>query len=318
VKTVVLGGGFIGSAIARTFADAGHEVELWVRTAGPSSSGLATWALPCEAGPRGPMPIEEPLTRRIHTLRPDLFVLAAGIASVGDSLAHPGKVFEETVTLASRTLHAASVGHPSCRYVTISSAAVYGNPAVLPVPEDAPIAPISPYGQAKAMAEQAVRSYAEGRRLRTLILRPFSVYGEGQRKLVVAELTQQLLEPGRDTLTLQGTGEETRDYLHIDDLARAVLHLAGLPEFPVGPLNLASGTSTSIRDMAALLQKAAGTSLPLRTRGEPRPGNPDHWQADVRRLRSLGFSPAIPLAEGLRRCFDWMAAGRRPEAPARP
>jgi nucleoside-diphosphate-sugar epimerase len=252
------------------------------------------------------MPVGAPLVERARDTRPDLLLLAAGIASVGESVAQPEKALKETLTLTTRVLDALAQGHPTCRFMTMSSAAVYGNPAVLPVSEDAPAAPISPYGQAKWNAEEAVQRSG----LKALILRPFSVYGEGQKKLVVAEIVQQLVDPDRTEITLLGTGQETRDYIHIDDLAAAIVHLAARPEFPTGPLNLASGTQTSILEIAERLRKISGRSIPIRALGKPRPGNPDHWQADLRRLRSLGFEPLVPLDAGLRRCWESAAAER--------
>jgi nucleoside-diphosphate-sugar epimerase len=311
VNAIVLGGGFIGSAAARKFDRAGHAVTLWTRGPQAHPSGLPTWVMPTEPGPRGPMPLQAPLEERARASKPDVLLLAAGLASVGESVEQPEKALQETVTLATRVLEALAQGHPACRFLIVSSAAVYGNPAVLPVSEEAPAAPISPYGQAKWNTELEVRRYAERFGLKALVLRPFSVYGEEQRRLVVSEIIQQILDPKRSEILLMGTGQETRDYIHIDDLASAMVHLAGRSEFPSGPLNVASGASTSILEIAERLRTISGRALPVRALGKPRPGNPDHWQADIRRLQSLGFSPVVTLADGLRRCYEWAAAASR-------
>jgi UDP-glucose 4-epimerase len=168
-----------------------------------------------------------------------------------------------------------------------SSAAVYGNPVALPVAEDAPLQPVSPYGWHKLMAETLARSYADTFGIRIVIARLFSVLGGLQRKLLAYELFERLLrEDG--ALKLLGTGRETRDFLDADDLGEAILDLATLPA-AASPLivNVASGAETSTLELARQIVRVCAPGREVTCCGLPRPGDPLRWRADVSRLRSL-------------------------------
>ncbi len=193
-----------------------------------------------------------------------------------------------------------------------SSAAVYGNPATLPVPETALVDPISPYGFHKAACEILAREYATCFGLSLLVCRLFSVFGFGQRRLLVWELFRQFDGPGT-TVRLQGTGRESRDYLHTDDIGDALLHLCARPVVAgeCALVNLASGLRTETLDLALRMKSLLGSTKDVVCRGESRRGHPDQWQADIGRLRAL--APAWhprDLSSSLQRCLNqWKVAG---------
>jgi UDP-glucose 4-epimerase len=193
-------------------------------------------------------------------------------------------------------------------FLFFSSAAVYGNPAHLPVSETALDAPISPYGIHKAAAEILIEHYARLFGLRASMLRMFSAYGEGLRKQIVWDLCQKAMLAQRDheTIELHGTGEETRDFIHAADVARAALLIAQHPpQSGTQIINVASGEETSIRILAESVLRALGCKSKLAFNGARRAGDPVNWRADVSRLRALAFTPGVPFADGIANCIRW-------------
>jgi UDP-glucose 4-epimerase len=223
----------------------------------------------------------------IRDFNPDLLLQAAGSASVGASIADPVGDFRATAVTLVNVLD--GVRRPGCAPLVVfsSNAAVYGNPANLPVGEDAPCAPISPYGFHKETCEIFAREYSQCFGLSTVVCRLFSLFGSRQRRLLAWEMYSQLAG-NADALQLQGTGTETRDFLHSDDLARAILMLS--PVVPCGTctiLNVASGRETPNLDLAATMRSMVAPSKAIVCQGIARPGDPHRWCADVRLLRSL-------------------------------
>ena len=168
-----------------------------------------------------------------------------------------------------------------------SSAAVYGNPRHLPVPEEAPLDPISPYGFHKSACEMLAREYAQCFGLSIVVCRLFSLFGEWQRRLLVWEIFHQLAGT-TPAVELQGTGTESRDFLAVDDLSRAILALhPAAPRQACTILNVASGRETPILDLAELMRARIAPAKDIVCRGVARPGDPFRWVADIRRLQSL-------------------------------
>jgi UDP-glucose 4-epimerase len=193
-----------------------------------------------------------------------------------------------------------------------SSAAVYGNPAQLPIREEEPCRPISPYGFHKLAAEQLVHEYVTCHQLRAVVCRIFSLIGQRQRRLLLWDLYQQFVGPANEVV-MQGSGAETRDYLHIDDLGDTFLNFPayGGMELPNGSvINVASGVETTIDTLARLLKEILGSKKPLVFTGKPRPGDPTRWVADCRKLdRIYPTRPAAKLADGIERVVrSWQEA----------
>ena len=111
---------------------------------------------------------------------------------------------------------------PSCRFVFLSSAAVYGNPQQLPSPRRSPCHPISPYGYHKYICEMLCREYGSIYSIKSSVLRIFSAYGERLRKQVIFDLCRKFSDPALKTVEVYGTGDETRDFIHARDIAQAI------------------------------------------------------------------------------------------------
>jgi UDP-glucose 4-epimerase len=294
VKLLVTGAlGFIGGSVARHAVRLGHTV---IGTALPEDLGKAA-GFPLTAAEGAPA-----VAALVDEAAPDVILHAAGRASVAASIAAPADDFEGSVLTWQALLE--GVRRSKRRPVVIlpSSAAVYGDPDRLPVAEDAPLAPISPYGFHKRLCEILADEYARCFGLDVVVARLFSVFGPAQRRLLVWELFAQLAGPG-DTAWIQGTGAETRDYLHVDDVAEALLRVAASrPERAQGAeiYNLASGEERSVLEVATAIRDRVAPGKAIACRGEARPGDPSRWRADVGRLfaRTAPWRPRA-FEEGL-------------------
>lgn len=195
------------------------------------------------------------------------------------------------------------------KVVFASSSAVYGNDVDLPVPEEAATRPRSPYGVNKLGSERFLDCYASIWGLRWTAFRFFNVYGPRQDPSspysgVISILAREAL--AGEPLTIDGDGEQTRDFVFVDDVARAVADasLKDLGDRTI--VNLGTGTETSINDLARLLLQLSGAKSELR-HGQPRPGDIRRSVARIERARRvLGFEPTVSLRDGLQETLHWI------------
>lgn len=296
--------GFIGGSIGRYAAQDGHVVL----GTGRANDGGKEWA-----GLYARVDGAEDLATVISEFHPDVVINAAGTASVAASVEEPLNDFRGSVQTCAGVLEAVRRSGIRPLVVIPSSAAVYGNPASLPVSEDAALQPISPYGFHKAGCELLAREYAECFGLNLLVCRFFSVFGPAQRRLLVWELYNQLAGPEK-IAWLNGTGEETRDFLYIDDLYAALLGL--IESFDTSGrnyllVNVASGVETSVLQLAETIRDLVAPEKEIRSRGQQRKNDPLRWRADISRLQTLLPSwRARSLNEGLAAC---VTAWRQPD-----
>lgn len=291
-RTVLITGiaGFLGRYTAREFARAGWHV-VGVDDVAPDQAppGVEFHRL------RLPSAALDPLLTKVA---PAACIHAAGRASVASSLRDPASDFRDGVVLTFELLDALRRCAPRCRVALLSSAAVYGDPSSLPVRETDPIAPLSPYGYHKRQCELLLEEFARLYALPSVAVRIFSAYGPGLRRQVVWDICERALTTGR--LVLHGTGSESRDFVHALDIARGLVHLVEHAPASAEIYNLASGTQTTIREVATVLLAHLHLNLQPEFDGQRTPGDPVHWRADLSRLTALGFSPEITLEEGLR------------------
>jgi UDP-glucose 4-epimerase len=220
------------------------------------------------------------------------------------SVAEPNMDFEINLRATFRLLETLRQCESKPFLLLASSAAVYGNPVRLPIAEADPTVPISPYGVAKLAIERYLAVYCRLYGLRGNSVRMFSPFGPRLEKQIVFELVRKLIASPQ-SLELLGDGTQTRDFLFVDDLIRALLHVATLGDADGAVYNIGSGTATAVAVVAQQLNEVMGLSAALRFRGESMPGYPDHWRADVSRLEALGWSATVPLREGLARTIAY-------------
>lgn len=231
-------------------------------------------------------------------------VNAAGSGNVGFSVTHPLGDFESNCFETAKVLDAIRLTGARSAYVHISSAAVYGNPERIPVKEEHAVQPLSPYGWHKYMSELLCREYFQLYGIRSCIVRPFSVYGPGLRKQLFWDIYHKAME--KPAIELFGTGKESRDFIYIDDLVAAVEIL--LQESALGAecYNVANGIETTIKEAAELFVRHFPRAIPISFNGQTKSGDPLNWQADISKLRALGFRPRMEIGEGLQMTYDWI------------
>jgi nucleoside-diphosphate-sugar epimerase len=233
----------------------------------------------------------------------DVCINAAGSGNVGFSLAHPQSDFDGNTAVVVKVLDTIRRYQPGCRVLHISSAAVYGNPVRLPIPETAAMAPLSPYGFHKYMSEIACREYSVVYKVRVAILRPFSVYGNGLKKQLLWDICQKLQQD--DSIQLFGSGNETRDFIHIDDLLQLMHLLIIKGNFDGVVYNAATGIETSIRTIADLFEQNFAAGKKISFSGNSRAGDPTNWRADISSVTKLGFKPARQFETTLTEYINW-------------
>jgi UDP-glucose 4-epimerase len=166
----------------------------------------------------------------------------------------------------------------------------------------APLAPVSPYGMAKLAAEGYVAGWRRLHGLRTAVLRFANVYGPRQSASLeggVVAIFLERLAAGEETVIF-GDGEQTRDFVHVDDVVTGLLAAAGRDG---GTFNIGTGVETSVARLHALCRRACGIEAPPR-HDAPRLGDARRSVLDVSRAASeLGWRPAVPLEDGLRRTW---------------
>ena len=298
---VVGASGFLGSHLAAQLRDA--ECELYgVDLAAPRDSQL--WA----GFAQGPADAVD--YRALLGERPlDACFFLAGSASVAASLRQPYADWSALLPGLAYVLDYLREHQKAAHLVYYSSAAVYGEVHQLPVRESTECAPISPYGAHKHVGEQLARHYARIYGTSVSILRIFSAYGTFNRRMLFWDLCEKWANArrdGRDRIAAQGTGDETRDFIHAKDVARAARLVAERRPAGGAPvINVATGTGVRVREAAEILLGCLPGGVGVEFSGETRPSDPQHWVADVGTLAGLGFAPSRTLADGLREYADW-------------
>ena len=192
--------------------------------------------------------------------------------------------------------------------IAASSAAVYGNTKIIPVTEDSILNPVSPYGADKISMEFYLRAFANAFNLNTISLRFFNVYGIGQSNAYAGVITKFLQNiKSKTPLEIFGDGKNTRDYVFIDDLIHGILQAIKNIQGQKGTIyNLASGTSTSVNDLALLMLKISKKNLEI-IHKLSRPG--DLLFSEVLLLKAkneLNYNPKFNLESGLTKLFEEM------------
>ena len=242
----------------------------------------------------------------LERYQPAVVLHFAGPASVASSVSRPQADLRNHITPIGNVLEAIRLAGSGTRFLLVSSAAVYGNPRSLPVAEDAPARPVSPYGFHKLMQETLTDEYHSVFGIPAVKARLFSTFGEGLRRLAVWDIARRAL--GGDC-TVHGTGEEIRDYLHAQTVGEALLTIAANASFGGEAINVASGRGTTVRQLAERIFETLGINEHPRFSGVAPREKPTAWVADVGRLASLGFRIADDQEALLRRTIEWIRQG---------
>jgi UDP-glucose 4-epimerase len=237
----------------------------------------------------------------------DVCLNASGAANVQFSFNYPALDYSLNVSNVYMMLEAIRRYNPACRFINLSSAAVYGNVSTLPIAEKNTGVPLSPYGWHKLYSEQICREFATYFSIGTISLRIFSAYGPGLKKQLFWDLYNKFRQAEGEEVELFGTGNETRDFIYIDDLVKAFELIAEKADFSGQSMNVSSGTETTVLEAAETLRKHMKASPRIRFNGREKHGDPKNWRADIHTLRGFGFTAATTIDEGLRNYAEWAA-----------
>ncbi len=300
MKVLVTGGaGFIGSHVVDAYVAAGADVVVVDNFATGRPEYVHSRARCYELDICSPE-LQEVIARE----RPEVVNHHAAQASVTASVREPGRDAEINI-LGSLNLFVAAVKSSVRRVIFASTGgAIYGNPKTLPVDETHPADPLAPYGISKQTGEAYLR-FLGTQGLDWAILRYANVYGPRQdpngEAGVVAIFTHTLLT-GR-TPTIFGDGTQTRDFVYVEDVARANLLATSAPTSNVA--NIATGIETSVNDLYRRLTAITG-ARGTATYAPPRPGDVARIALNPLRAREwLGWTPETDLTDGLRRTVEW-------------
>jgi UDP-glucose 4-epimerase len=233
-----------------------------------------------------------------------VFHLAASVGNTR-SIEHP-LLDSEINVLGTLTVLEAARRHGLRKLVFSSSAGIFGELKTLPIAEDHPVEPDTPYGASKLGAEKLCLAYAKLYPLECVCLRYFNVYGVNQRYdaygNVIPIFAHRMLRGL--PLTIYGDGEQTRDFVNVRDVAEAN-YGAAMSRGVSGAFNIASGTRVTINALVALMADASGVT-PQVEHGPPRKGDVRHSLADISQARArIGFEPRVDLASGLSEYMRW-------------
>lgn len=228
----------------------------------------------------------------------------AGSANVSKSILSPLEDFELNTLLVFEILDAIRKCSPKCKFINVSSAAVYGNPTVLPIQISDQVSPISPYGYHKNYSELICREFNHIYKIGTCSLRIFSAFGNGQKKLLLWDLYHKLIN--EDIPLLFGTGVETRDYIHIEDIAQQISIVLQNAAFNGEAYNIANGQVLSVKEVVSLMKELLGIKKNVEFLGKNKNGDPIYWQADIISMIQWGYKQQVSFRDGLKSYIDWI------------
>ena len=303
-KALVTGGaGFIGSHVVDLLVSKEYEVVVVDSLVTGRRRNVNPEVKLIEMDLRDPQ-----LSQVLDEERPRYVLHHAAQASVQRSLAEPAQDAEINILGSLHLLEQCRKNEVEKFIYVSSGGAIYGDPDVLPCDESHPVRPLSPYGASKLAIETYLPIYGEEFGLRYTILRYANVYGPRQDPYgeagVIAIFTSQMLKG--EEVTINGTGEQQRDFVYVDDVAKA--NLRSLEAGDGGALNIGCGVGTSVNEIFEQLKNATSYQRDPHL-GPPKKGEVFKIYLDVSKAkRELGWIPQVSLSDGLTRTVEYMKA----------
>ena len=301
MRILIIGGsGFQGSHIAEACLKAGHRVSVLNTLSETAERNMAPFVkdVPVVWGS-----VTDSEIVRKSVRGHDLVIHLAARINVDESIHVPYEFLMSNVVGTHNVLEA--VRTHSSRLIYASSCEVYGNAITAArVTETAELRPHSPYAASKAAADRMCFAYWMTYGINVTIVRACNIYGPRQRGGKGGAVIPIFLERAlaRQPLVVNGTGEQRREYMYIDDLVAAYMCILGRDDLQGEVLNVGTGESPSIKEIAAVISEKLGT----RIEHEPmRCGQVMGFSLDSGKARKLGFTPQVTFWDGLERYIGW-------------
>jgi len=245
--------------------------------------------------------LDQRLVREIISQDVDYIFHYAAQAGVGASVREPMRNHEINVTGTLNILYSCLNSRVK-KIINASSSSVYGKVEYLPLDENHPTTPLSPYGVSKLIAEQYCRVFSEVYGLQTVSLRLFTVYGPRVRPdMAIPIFTQRAM--ANETIEIFGDGSKTRDFTYIDDVTEA--NLLAMEKAGSGVYNIGSSSRISVGELAERIKGLIGVKSKVVHLNSLK-GDAEHTWAGVDKARKeLGWEPQVSLERGLERFVDW-------------
>lgn len=305
---IVIGGGagFIGAPLGRALVSMGHNVTA----ADNLSTGFRTSRDKDVLLAKGDLSHSKFLVRLFEKVRPDLYIHLAGQKDVQVSWEDPAADSVHTVGAFLGVLDA-------CRTMTVPRILFASTGEVLTPPEGSesqamdplqPVQPLSPYGASHTLCEFYLESFSRFLPIKTTIARLAPVYGPGQSTdgeggLVGLAIRQTLLKNSQNPPAIPGNGRRMRDYIYIDDVVEALLHI--ILKEGEGVFHIGSGVLRSDRDIFLAIGKVLGSSYPINYQPNPFPENEVMVLGHDRLSTEMDWSMEVPFEEGIARTVDF-------------
>lgn len=309
-KILVTGGsGFIGSHTVEALLANGADVTVSVRNSGatPSIEHLRP-KIKIVTGDLQDSVFCADITHNMDAV----FHLAATVGGIEFNRKNHSLIFRDNMQMSINILEASRKAGVE-RFLLVSSACVYSLHTSLPTSEtegfqDSPEPTNEGYGWAKRMSEYLAQTYAKEHNMRIAIARPCNVYGprhklDPERSHVIAALIRKVLD-GNDPLIVWGSGDQTRSFIYVKDLAQGLLAMAE-KYAQADPVNLCSQEEFSVKDLARIIIKLAGASPKVIFDVSRPDGYPRRLYDNKKAQKLLGFEAQTTLESGLRQTIEW-------------
>ena len=300
MKKILITGakGFIGSHVVRHFKNLGYQTygighgDLLVEEC--EEMGLDYWYK------------TDVLVQSIKEINQkfDLIVHCGGSGSVGFSVEHPYEDFKKTVDGTLEVLEYIRLYNPNVHFIYPSSPAVQGECEDEPIKEDYVGKPASPYGYHKKIAEDLAQSYSDKYAIKVSIIRLFSVYGNGLEKQLLWDASHKLLK-SEEKVEFWGTGEETRDFIHVSDVLKIMESLTTVDDrFTI--VNGGTGVKYSIKEVVTMIKALLSSLSKIEFNQQVNEGNPIYYWADIEKLKTVYTGSPKSFEEGLLEYIGWI------------